>query len=250
MLDITLNSLVDNEIKEFLQLSEVLLKSNQLNVILIQSLTKFAQLGFDKRSAGLIILLNDASTKLSKTNNKFRQLIEQEKVDDTTSLFFDYFLNYEEYITEYLKQVNNGARYVYDNLSREIRQSKISNNKLQMTTSSDNKPCYIALNLNIDNPKLLFQIQNLSELVDSFKENLFKPLCHFFGLPISERFSIGFPLTSINVVYNSIRLTIGVESRYSLDKYVEILKYSFNLFNNQNIDFLFTKLSDAEFIKS
>ena len=32
---------------------------NYLNIILIQSLTKFAQLGLDKLSAGLVILINN-----------------------------------------------------------------------------------------------------------------------------------------------------------------------------------------------
>lgn len=256
ILDVTLNALTDVEIQAVLEQASPLIEQGLLNLVLVQSLTKFAQLGLDKRSAGCSITFNDGNDPWKDFNAKFDEIENSEMIDQSTAQFFSYFiLHHADLLKLYLTKINENNRYVYTETIKQLDELEtIDINRFRITTSSDPKACYVAINMH----GLLFEntygsgqlsFRRTSEEIESFSQDvldhLVYPLCNFYGLPISARASIGFPLTSVNVVYDSLRFTIGVENIRQLNHYVEILtyvafvlnrQYDINIFFNGSID--------------
>ena len=226
VIDVTLNFERDSEIKSLLEASKELVNNGNLNIILIQSLTKFAQIGLDKRSAGLITIINNNSDIWQTINTKLKEYSEKERVDKSTIKYFEYFSQIPNLKEKYIKLVNDNVNYVYEQFLQKMSYFGIREYGIHVTTSSDPKPCYVGLNTN---GFVSFEIDTdtISSLVVDFQKHFFFPLCKVLKLPISERFSIGFPLTSVNPVYGSLRLTIGLEDKKKqLDQYADVLAYS------------------------
>lgn len=237
VVDATLNSLDDDEIKNLLAQAKVYIDAGKLNLIFIQSLTKFSQLGLDKRSAGLIVVLNQGS-HWTNVNNRMRLLRDKEIIDFSTAGYFTYFLNKKLLLNSYISQINNNVRFVYYETNKMLSNLEIINRRLlQLTLSSDPKACYIALNMN----GLLAEVdanfsmgkKDIEKFAKDVVEYLIFPLCEFHNLPITNRPSIGFPLTSINFLYDSLRITVGLESKEQLIKYAEIFAYTSFVLNRQ-----------------
>lgn len=232
VLDITLNALNDDEVQKVLKESLELIKDGLLNLILIQSLTKFAQLGLDKRSAGCFIIINNGWEPWYIVNKKLKEITVKEQVDKSVESFFTYFACHNDLLKRYIKMVNENVQSVYDSTLKQLNQLEtIEHSRFQITMSSDPKACYVAINMNgliPDSEKTSFtlKIKDIEEFSHILLDYMIYPLCEFYGLPISARASIGFPLTSINIVMDSLRFTIGIESEQHLKQYADILAYS------------------------
>jgi hypothetical protein len=233
VIDMTLNAVNDQEIQSFLRSESALglIDAGVLNIILIQSLTKFAQLGLDKRSAGTLTMINN-NEHWSKVNVKLVELSDAERIDISTLSFFSYFANMHWPEVEYLELINRNVRFVYQEIVEQMNKLELLHSGLQVSRSSDPKPCYVAINTNGFITDFSFTSDNFREFVSDFLIHLFYPLCRFYELPITERYSIGFPLTSINPVFGSLRLTIGLEPEAQLKQYAEILAYTTFVFND------------------
>lgn len=251
VLDITLNALNDREVYDILDKATGLIESGYLNVVLIQSLTKFAQLGLDKRSAGSITLLNKNCNIWQEVNNKFREISNVEKVDHSTDSFFTYFANHhKDLLKQYIEQINRNVRYVYKNVLENMNSLEtLARNRFQITMSSDPKACYVAINMNGLLPEIecdhntskAFSIsrEHIEQFSQDLLDNMIYPLCQFHNLPITARQSIGFPLSSVTAVNGSLRLTIGLESEEQLNGYAEILSYTAFVLNRHRDPELF-----------
>jgi len=233
VIDMTLNAMNDHEIRSFLHSESTLalIRSGTLNIILIQSLTKFAQLGLDKRSAGALTMINN-NDYWSGVNAKLVQLSDVEPIDIATLNFFSYFASLHWPVVEYLELINSNVRFVYKEIVKQTNKLELLHSGLQVSKSSDPKPCYVAINTNGFVTDLSLTSDDLREFVSDLLVYLFYPLCRFYNLPITERYSIGFPLTSINPVFGSLRLTIGLEPIAQLSQYAEILAYITFAFND------------------
>lgn len=251
VIDATLNALNDEDIQNTLKKAQRLIKSGWLNIIIIQSLTKFSQLGLDKRSAGVLTVINNNAEHWHTVNASVRAFKDIEVVDDTTSNFFSYFLGLQQdLIKEYIRLVNTNVRTVYDRtLSMLDSLEVLSRDRFQITTSSDPKACYVALNIRgilaDADPGLKCRDKDLEKFLAHILEYLLHPLCEFYGLPLTERMSIGFPMTSANCVFDSIRLTIGLENGSQLWGYAEILAFTAFVLNRQRDVALFFSQDDA-----
>lgn len=258
VLDVTLNALNDPEIQAVLKQAHSLIEQGLLNLVLVQSLTKFAQLGLDKRSAGCSIIFNNDNDSWREFNSKFDEIERAEMMDQLTTRFFSYFMSYHaDLLKSYLEMVNKNNRHVYVETIKQLdKLETIGINRFCITTSSDPKACYVAINMH----SLLFEntsgsgqlsFRRTSEEIESFSQDvldhLVYPLCEFYGLPISARASIGFPLTSVNIVYDSLRFTIGIENDQQLNNYIQILTYVAFVLNRQrefNLFFSFTLVNN------
>ena len=240
ILDVTLNTLDDKEISSFLDCSSSLIHSGDLSVVLIQSLTKFAQLGLDKKSAGCLITINNNDCTWRKTNQRLLAIDSGEKTDDSTKQFFSYFLStHKNLLNEYITKINENVQYVYRKVVETINFLEVQNrNRFQFTTSSDKQACYVALNINGLFPEINKGFTFAEADMEGFGKDvltcLFHPLCDFFQLSVTERASVGFPLSNINLVYGSLRFTIGLESTQHLDQYAAILSYISFVINRPN----------------
>ena len=233
VIDATLNAVHDREVQNFLhsELALDLIASGELNIILIQSLTKFAQLGLDKRSAGLLTMTN-SNDYWSAVNTKLHELQDIEQIDLSTMSFFSYFANMHWPEIEYLKLINKNVRFVYQEVTDQTNKLELLHSGFQVGRSSDPKPCYVAINTNGFITDFSLTPYHFQGFISDILLNFFYPLCKFYGLPITERYSIGFPLSSVNPVEGSLRFTIGLEPDAQLKQYAEILAYITFSFND------------------
>ncbi len=113
VIDATLNALNDSEMKSVLTEAKPLIDNGWLNLIIIQSLTKFSQLGLDKRSAGILYILNNGKSYWDNINQRSKQLEHVEIVDRSTRHYFNYFQRTSQTSLSYLSQINKNVRFVY-----------------------------------------------------------------------------------------------------------------------------------------
>ncbi len=259
VLDVTLNALDDPEVKTILDEAKPLIEQGLLNLFLIQSLTKFAHLGLDKRSAGCLIAFNNDNDLWKNINLEFDAVEAAEPVDISTNRFFSYFArHYSNLLKGYVAKINENNRYVYSEILKQLNDLEtVGNGRFQITTSSDPKACYVAINMRELLPEAeaefnsnILAFSKSSKEVENFSQDLLDhliyPLCEFHHLPISSRASIGFPLTSVNIVYDSLRFTIGIEGREQLNHYVDILAYAAFILNRQRDVNLFFGYSEVD----
>ncbi|MFA6036900.1 MAG: hypothetical protein WC748_02105 [Legionellales bacterium] len=253
VLDVTLNSINDDYIKSLLYSAASLIKDGRLNIILIQSLTKFQQLGLDKRSAGLLIAINQPE-KWSDFNNKIEDTGKQERADHSTLKYFSSFYIYPELPKLYMQNINDGVNRLYNRIIDKINGFVSSRNFLNITTSTDGGSCYVSLNFNnlfakIDS-NFDFNMYDAEKFAEHFIEYFIVPTCKAMRLPISQRMSIGFPLSSINYANTSLRFTVGLENNDALNDYAEVFACAAYVLNNiDNPHMLFAKYSSIEYVK-
>ncbi len=116
-----------------------------------------------------------------------------------------------------------------------------------ITMSIDPKACYIALNLrdllsSVDS-RFQYNMDDIVNLGENILQYLIHPICQFLGLSLTERMSIGFPLSSINLVMDTMRLTIGLECQQQLNLYADMIAYIAFIINKPtDVSFLFEKI--------
>jgi hypothetical protein len=262
------STLNDLEVTNILNTAKNLIDDGSLNLVLIQSLTKFSHLGLDKVSGGLISVFNNNGEHWQYFNQTICKISATEEVDISTENFFAYFASlHHDLVKEYIALVNRNVQFVYQETQQQLNRLETANNgRFQITTSSDPKACYVAINMHglipaVEVPTIKYTYtdgkppcgysinefptfsvteDDISKFANDLLEELIYPLCRFHKLPITGRFSIGFPLTSVNSVYDSLRFTIGLESKHQLESYSDILAYtSFVLNRISNFSFLF-----------
>ena len=200
-----------------------------LNLILIQSLAKFSQAGMDKRSGGIIVMMNN-NTNWANVNDKFKQFKAKEPADPNTLQFFS---RLKRYTPEYLLMINQDVNFIYkvtlDKLSKNATPFK---QRMLLKQSADLSACYIAFTLaplraelpELTGPEFAAVMQDIMNL-------LIRPICEAQKLPLTERMSIGFPLSSINIILDSLRFTVGVEPG-GTRHYSNIIVYVSHIINN------------------
>ncbi len=233
VIDVTLNSLEDEELHELCRSVETFLESGQLNLIFVQSLTKFSQLGLDKRSGGLFCIYNNNSVLWQKVNQKAKELAANEPIDFATSQYFCRFLREHNLIKEYIQTINRSVRSIYLQTLKRLNELEVPDSGcFQITFSSDEKACYIALNMFTLFAKLDcgFSTESNSHKIDEIAEDilddLILPLLIKYRLPVTKRMSIGFPLTTVDVALGSIRLKFGLESQVEIEQYIDVIVYA------------------------
>ncbi len=266
VLDVTLNFLDDEEIKDLVKRLNPLLANGELNLIFIQSLTKFAQMGLDKRSGGLMVIINNDNF-WKNMNEKANRIDIFENMDRnfSTQSYFALLLSgcfvQADYtckgiFRDYVNIVNNNTKVLYSKVTSKLSELEtLKTQYFQITMSSDPKACYIALNVNgllsvpISYPGFSIKIEKVENFLKSLFRFLIIPLCKDFNLPLTERMSIGFPLSSFNIVYSSIRWTVGLETNDQLEHYADIIAYSaFVLNRNTSLEKIL--YSSAEIVEA
>lgn len=249
VVDITLSSLSSSEIRNLLNEAEPLILSGQLNVVLVQSLTKFSQLGLDKLSAGCLAAYNNTNQQIWKGfNDQLHILQNQEPVDPLTLQFFACLAKYVPNLQkEYIKQINQNTKELYHMVLERYQTLNlpISKHILALTCNTDLHTCYLALNskgiLSFD-ASFKLSLDEISGFTKAIIKELFIPLAEWLDLPLTERMSIGFPLSSINECMHVVRLTVGLEKEL-LPKYADLITYICFVMNRERDPLLFFERS-------
>lgn len=249
VVDITLSSLSSSEIRNLLNEAEPLILSGQLNVVLVQSLTKFSQLGLDKLSAGCLAAYNNTNQQIWKGfNDQLHILQNQEPVDPLTLQFFACLAHYvPNFQKEYIEQINQNTKELYHMVLKRYQTLNlpISKHILALTCNTDLHTCYLALNskgiLSFD-ASFKLSLKEITGFTKAIIEELFIPLAEWLDLPLTERMSIGFPLSSINECMHVVRLTVGLEKEL-LPKYADLITYICFVMNRERDPLLFFERS-------
>ena len=246
IVDITLNHFDDPSVLSLIQVANPLIEKKELHLILVQSMTKFMQLGLDKRDAGICISIHGDKKHVEKN------IVPLKKGTSITACTNHLFQS--SYKPAYLDIIRDRVNYAYSTFREKQDMSEcLQENRFQLLASTDTGSCYLAIDLsglifqspsdNSHTPHRPYNIEDLEKNVSPYiLSQLIHPLCDFLHVPISERSSIGFGLSSINIVMSSLRLTIGTEPTHDLDKILDIFIYTaFVLNRHRNSAILLTK---------
>lgn len=119
VVDITLNTLTDRVIHDFLVAAKPHVSEGKLNLIFLQSLTKFAQLGADSISAGLDITFNNNCNFWQVFNTTLKQLTPS-SIAPEYSTFFSIILNCQDSQSAYLQMLRDNTSKVYQRLAKYL----------------------------------------------------------------------------------------------------------------------------------
>jgi len=226
IIDATLNILNDSELTEIISEVNLLLQEGLLNLIIVQSLTKFTQLGADKFSAGIICVYNNGKGLWEEFNKKLYDLCSITRPDKLIENYFSIFYRYgRESLTEYLNKVNENTCF----LLNQLEQFNLGHNiGIEVTANIDNKTCYISLNYRAFTQYFYKRSFISDQDISSFNKNIIElivDLTKTVGIVLTQRQSIGFPECNINECDFAVRLTVGLESNEQLKNIALIINY-------------------------
>jgi hypothetical protein len=214
MMDVTLNHLGEPEIEKMLEVAAPLIKSGKLNLVLIQSGTKFLQHGMDIASLGIGVVFNDSKNWI-EFNNRMAAHGQPTPDDDTAYLGHMMRTNKAE-LAGYLDAIRTNTR----ELKRLLSERLDADAALEVTLSSDPQTVYVAVA-----PTEAF-ISKHPAIVEKPKEHWMHIaygliLKRMAALSLVGRSSFGFNLTNLGECITTIRITPGIENLGLLQAYAE-----------------------------
>lgn len=203
--------------------------SGALNLVFIQSLTKFAQLGSDKHSGGLMFHYNRPED-WAEFNAAIAASTGVAPDPGIQAYFKALFAFTEKEQVRYLKKVRENTRFVYKGLRDEFKRLDIPEHAISIAVNDDPSTCYVAFHyeefaakvFGIGAPDLGEQTQKLNADV---LNRAISTLMQQLGLPVSMRMSFGFPISNLGDTGKTIRLTVGVEEQAMLEQYVQVITF-------------------------
>ncbi len=231
IIDITLNQATDEEVQGIVKNSQKYIGEGWLNLVFVQSLTKFAQMGMDKHSGGLVFAYNhedqwealNESLGMGKGTNPAAPA---DPVDPYMQEYFQLlFTHAGEEQREYIQIIRENTRYVQSRLS-----GMLANTAIQLSENEDEGSCYVAWHYrdSFDRICTICKPHKLSYSLHDFNiailEQGINRLMSERRLPVAMRFSFGFPISNLGETGNEVRFTIGTETREELDVYMDVIQ--------------------------
>ncbi|MDE7271075.1 MAG: DUF4157 domain-containing protein [Acetatifactor sp.] len=228
IVDITLNQATDDEVAGIRERAADYLADGWLNLVFVQSLTKFAQMGMDKHSGGLVFSYNKAD-EWKQFNDSLQESRQADPVDPYMQRYFQMlFDNASDEQREYIDIIRNNTRYVQEQLMGRLAATAIT-----LSVNDDPGSCYVAWHYEES-------YAAVCELYKRYKQEENEPYSlHEFNiailekginvqmskhkLPVAMRFSFGFPISNLGETGNEVRFTIGTETSEKLDEYIELI---------------------------
>lgn len=233
--DITLNAIADSEVQTIVSAAQPYIGTGTLNLVMVQSLTKFAHLGSDKFSGGLVCAYNDRSDYWKPFNEQLQTYLHDEPVDPLIERYFASmfrFANAEQHV--YIAKVRENTGYLYSRLQARYHGDGLTAEgvALQVSLNDDPGTCYVGLNHEsfFKSVTCIVGRKPETDVFAAFNKSVMKELLASLaakmGLPITLRMSFGFPLSNFSDCDTTIRFTIGIEDQRFLDRYADLLVYA------------------------
>ncbi len=229
IVDITLNHTSEKEVKDIREKAQPHIASGQLNLVFVQSLTKFAQLGMDKQSGGLMFAYNKADA-WTAFNDKLAELKSKDEVDAGIQNYFQaLFKHTQTEQVEYLQRVRANTKVLKEKLETSFAKLK-DKGAIEISENTDEGTCYVSLRYD----EFLARAKPLNAKEDWDADHHFNvdvlelginKLLSNIGLPVAMRFSFGFPVSNLGEVGKEVRFTIGLEGAEKLQEYADVLTY-------------------------
>ena len=199
MIDITLNHVADTEVADIKKAADDHIESGRLNLVFTQSLTKFAQLGTDKHSGGLMFHYNKGDG-WKAFNDYVTEAISRDRIDPTIQSYFELlFATSEDEQKEYITKIRSNTRIVYDQLKLAFSRLGVESTVLELAENDDPGACYVAFHYKPFAAAVFAKDATGEMLRNMAREILFfdtiAKLAGKLGLPLNMRTSFGFPLS-------------------------------------------------------
>lgn len=228
IIDITLNHIGDDEVKEIKKGLNKYIENGRLNLVFIQSLTKFAQLGMDKHSGGLMFHYNNGNETWGKFNDSIEKQIPKSTVDRSTQSYFNLlFTAAPKEQKAYIVKVRKNTKYVYDKLKTNFEKC-IGPNAIELSLSDDPGTCYVAFNYGELSARLYGGDKSRDIKTEKLGIAIIEKIYDMINkleLPLSMRQSFGFPISNFGEAWIGTRFTIGIEPTKLLDQYIDVITY-------------------------
>ena len=140
IMDVTLNHLGEDQIKAVLEKAQPIIESGKLNLILLQSGTKFFQSGMDLVSIGTALTFNDKGDHWKEFNDKMGA--HEESVPEDDQLYVSRMLTEnKEPLKDYLDKIRTNTLFVRKSLTEKLQ---AGDNAFHMCGSSDQSTVYVS----------------------------------------------------------------------------------------------------------
>lgn len=202
IMDVTLNHLGEGEIAAILKAAAAMIQNGKLNLILMQSGTKFLQHGMDIVSLGIAAVFNDGRDGWVGFNSRMEDTRQSVPRDD--ALYLGQLLTRaKEPLGEYLDIIRHDTRMLKHALLRALEGSQ----SLEVTLSTDDRTIYVAIAPTKACVEKLYPGVPAKAMEGVYEKILVK--MRAFGL--ATRSSFGFNLTNLSKCETTIRITPGIE---------------------------------------
>ena len=228
VVDITLNHTTEEQVKNIRVRAQPFIADGRLNLVFVQSLAKFAQLGSDKQSGGLVFAYNDPK-KWTEFNSALQEAGKADAADPGAERYFQALFKHvsKEQVT-YLTKVRENTKTFHNMLVEAF--AKLKFKSIQLAENKDEGTCYVALRYDEFVTKVWKVTEKVPEggahhlNVDVLEKGI-NQILHQTGLPVAMRFSFGFPISNLGETGDEVRFTIGLEAHERLQEYANVLAY-------------------------
>ena len=228
IIDCTSNCLNDQNL--FLNSLKDSVENNDFAVVLIQSLAKFAQLGVDVATGGLLCVWTS-----SKPTENYETLQKNIEKFASGSLVPGYVHNYFSFLLskdmlglqlEYLGNIRKNTQYLNDLVLKTFSEYGLirTSRMMDVLLNMDRGSFYLSFNFkNLWNCFTYLKDEKKLENCVKMIENLFHCVFDSLKLPITERISFGFPISNLSNCSLALRFTVGIEDESLINTYSEAI---------------------------
>jgi hypothetical protein len=142
IMDVTLNHLGEKEIGDILNMARPIIDKGKLNLIFLQSGTKFLQHGMDIVGMGTSIVFNNREGQWKKFNERMEATRQSVPEDDAAYMANMMGSNKKE-LGEYLQRIRENTTFLKTVLLTQLNQTQP--NAFEVTFSSDPQTFYVAI---------------------------------------------------------------------------------------------------------
>lgn len=219
IMDVTLNHLRDAEIEATLNEAKPYILSGKLNLILLQSGTKFFQNGMDLVNIGTAIIFNDGGSWVN-FNQKMKQSPAKVPKDDQLYIA-NMLVKNKETLKQYLDKIKSNTA----SLRSKIMSKMTAQSAFEVVPNSDKNTVYISFQPNDAYVRTELDIALITPVSVEKRAEVnqviyFKHLLPAFKhLPSVDRSSFGFNITNFGECFNTVRITPGIENEKLLSEY-------------------------------
>jgi len=227
VIDTSAGIFYEDAVKDVIRQYQTAIEAGKLNIVVVNSLVKFAMCGVDKYQGGSITVYSDNHSPLNKLLAEYE---EKEPLSPQAAAFFNLFLSNPRLILTYKNIINENTTRMYSQLMKVLNPKKSIG--LTVVERPNEETPLIAIHFG----KIIDQMVKSARKVQGATnpgvlKNALSPVMRDYivyqarlhGLPLSKRSSFGFAHSNLSDTLSALRLTVGLESPQQLDAYANVL---------------------------
>lgn len=235
VMDVTLNHLAEEQIALALRAAKPHIESGKLNLVLLQSGTKFIQNGMDLVNIGIAAVFNSQAHWNDFRTRMVRNRMHVPKDDEG---YIAHLLSRENRAPSmaYLARIRSNTAALRNLLNEEIPWKHQNPNAYELCVNTDEQTVYIAFRLTDSYLARKLEKGSVARSLPKERDAENIELYHtrlrsaFRDLAAVDRSSFGFNITNFGECGETVRITLGIEEPKMLQEYAKrILKLGVQL---------------------